>query len=322
MSLQLRKDLVTLIRNKYIRNIAIVMHDNPDGDCIGSAVALEMALKNNNKKVDIILHNKIPKKFAPIIGDNRIEKYMLPYDGKRYDLTFLLDVSDFDRTYYEIKNMSKKIVIIDHHLVTNIPKVDFYINENDASTGITVYKLIKHLTRIDEKIATAIYLTIRDDTSNFKNSNTNAKVMSFASELLMNGADLQIVNSVYDYRSLSYLKLLSLVLNNIKIDNKNKLLYLIISKSDIINAGSNIKEAGLIIDLLKTVENIDVCLLFIEGNNNVTVKARSKEFNVHDIITEFGGGGHKNASGCILPSDDIYITKNKIVNKFIEQISK
>lgn len=322
MSLQIRKDIIRLIKSKYIKNIAIVMHNNPDGDCIGSAVALEEALKRNGKKVDIIMQTKIAKKFAPIIGQHRVDKFIIPYEEKRYDLTFVLDVADFNRTYYDIKYKSNKIIIIDHHLNENIPKVDYYLNENDASTGITVYKLIKQLSPITDTIATAIYLTIRDDTSNFKNSNTTSQTMSFASELLLYNANIQVVNSIYDYKTPAYIKLLSIVLKNIKIDSKNKIAHLIISKSDIIESKSNAKEAGLIIDLLKTIEGIDIALVFIETNNSVTIKARSKSFNVNNIIMEFGGGGHECASACVLPSDDIYMTRDRVIARFIEEINK
>lgn len=322
MSLQIRKDIIRLIKSKFIRNIAIVMHNNPDGDCIGSAVALEEALKRNGKKVDIIINSKIPKKFAPIIGQNRVEKFMIPYEEKHYDLTFILDVANFNRTYYDIKYKSNKFVIIDHHLNEKVPKVDYYLNENDASTGITVYKLIKQLSPITETIATAIYLTIRDDTGNFKNSNTTSQTMAFASELLLHNASIQIVNSIYDYKTPTYIKLLGTVLKDVKIDTTNKIAYLIISKNDININNSNAKEAGLVIDLLKTIEGVDVALLFIETVGNVTVKARSKDFNVSEVITELGGGGHRCSAACILPSDDIYLTKERVVKRFIEELNK
>ena len=68
--------------------------------------------ETDNKKVDIILHNKVSEKFAPIIGSNRVNKYILPYEDKFYDLIFILDVCDFSRTYYEVlRNCRKKIII-------------------------------------------------------------------------------------------------------------------------------------------------------------------------------------------------------------------
>lgn len=322
MSLEIRKKIINLVKDKRVRNIAIVMHNNPDGDCIGSAVALEEALKTINKKVDIILQNKIPKKYAPIIGENRINKYILPFEGKHYDIAFVLDVAEFERTYYDIQFIASKIVIIDHHLNNNIPNVDYYLNEYDSSTGMTIYKMIKYLVPVSKTIATSIYLTIRSDTSNFKNSNTKSKTHAMASELLMFGADIKVINNIYDDKTISYIKLLSLTLNNIKFDVQNKLAYLIISKSDISLANSNMREAGLIIDIMKTIENVDIALLFIENNNQVVIKARSREIDVCTTMKEFGGGGHKCSAGCILTSDDIYITKEKVVSSIINSISK
>ena len=313
MSLEIRKQIIKVIRNKNVKNIAIVVHNSPDGDCIGSAVALEEALKTLNKKVDIILHNKVDKKFAPIIGNNKVDKYMFPYEGKIYDLAFVLDVADYNRTYFEIQNISKMIVIIDHHLNNDIPHVDYYLNENDASTGITVYKIIKFLTPITESIATAIYLTIRSDTNNFKNSNTTSKTHMFAAELLDYGANLQIINEIYDNKTLSYLKLLNNTLGNVKIDYKNKIAYLIISKNDIVISNSNMKEASMVMELIKNIENIDVTYLFIENNNQVIIKSRSKQTDVSHVMKQFGGGGHKFSAGCIIISDDIYRVKDKVI---------
>jgi len=313
MSLEIRKQIINVIRDKNTRNVAIVMHNNPDGDCIGSAVALEEALKNNGKKVDIIIHSKIAAKFAPIIGSNRVNRFITPYEGKTYDVLFMLDVADFERTYYNAQHIARKIIIIDHHLNNEIPRVHYYLNENDSSAGMTVYKLIKFITPINEKIATAIYLTIRSDTGNFKNANTTSKTHDVVSELLMNGANIQLVNKVYDDSTLSYIKLMGTVLQNIKIDKNNKIVHLIISRSDITNSGSNMREAGLIIDLIKHIEGMDMAFLFIENNEEVVIKARSRESDVCKIIQEFGGGGHKCSAGCIVVSDDIYqITENVI----------
>lgn len=320
MAIETRKKITQLIKNKKIRNIAIVMHNNPDGDCIGSAVALEEALKYNNKKVDIILHDKVSSKFSHIIGKNRVEKYILPYEGKRYDLVFMLDVSDFNRTYYDVRNISKNIIIIDHHTNNNIPRVKYYLNEKDASTGMTIYKIIKYICPITPKIATAIYLTIRSDTGSFKNLNTNVKVHETAGKLLMHGADLSLINKIYDDKTLSYLNLLANTLNNIKIDKKHKIAHLIITRNDILKAKSNMKEAGLIIDLIKNLENIDISYIFIENVNQVVIKGRSKKFNISQVFSEIGGGGHKHSAGCIVYSDDIYKTKDRLINLTIDKI--
>lgn len=313
MTLQARNKIIEKIKDPKIKNVAIVMHNNPDGDCIGSSVALEEVLKSYNKKVDIIMHNKVSKVFAPIIGKNRVDKFFIPYEDKIYDLTFMIDVSDFNRTYHDIRRISKQIVIIDHHIVSKQPKVNVYLNEHDASTGITIYKFIKFISPISSKIATALYLTIRSDTGNFKNSNTNSKVHEIAAELLLLGADIHCINAIYDDKSLNYLSLLSTVLPDIKIDKQYKIAYLIISKSSILNAKSNMKEAGMVIDLIKNIEDIDICFLLIENIDHVIIKGRSKYTNIISIFEEIGGGGHENSTGCLVYSDDVYRTKERLL---------
>ena len=316
-----REEIIKLIKNKNNRNIAIMMHDSPDGDCIGSAVALEEALKYNNKKVDIILHNKVSEKFAPIIGSNRVNKYILPYEDKFYDLIFILDVCDFSRTYYEILRNCRKKIIIDHHLNDNVPKVDYYLNNLDSSTGMTLYEIIKNICPITESIATSLYLTIRSDTEDFKNSSTNSKTLMIASELLQFGANIDIINNIYEYKTYSYIMLLNRTLSNIKIDFENKIAYLIIQQYDIRECGSNMKEAGSIIDLIKSIKDIEMAFIFIENNNQIIVRARSKNVDIVNIIKKFGGGGHKCSAGCIINSDDVYKTKDRIINYAIESIS-
>ena len=316
-----RDEIIKLIKNKNNRNVAIIMHDSPDGDCIGSAVALEEALKYNNKKVDIILHNKVSEKFSSIIGENRVNKYIFPYEDKYYDLIFILDVCDFHRTYYEILKKGKKKIIIDHHLNDYIPKVDCYLNNLDSSTGMTLYNIIKSICPITKTIATALYLTLRSDTEDFKNSSTNSKTLMIASELLQYGADIDIINDIYEYKTYSYILLLNRTLSNLKIDFENKIAYLIIQQYDIKECGSNMKEAGSIIDLIKSIKDIEMAFIFIESNDQIVVKARSKNVDIVDIIKNFGGGGHKCSAGCIINSDDIYRTKDKVINYAINSIS-
>lgn len=322
MCYDIKQKIIEFIKNKKLKSIGIVMHNNPDGDCIGSAVALQKALEYNNKKVDIIFHNKVSNKFSKIVGKNKVEKIIVPYEDKRYDAIFMLDVSDFNRTYIDVKRKTNNIIIIDHHEFENIPKVKFYLNKKEASTGIIVYDLIKNICPLTPEIATCIYLTIKSDTSGFKNSNVDYKAHKITSELLKYGADIKLINSIYDDITISYIRLLSIVLQNLKIDNINKIAYLIISKNDIIASGSNLKEAGLIIDLLKSINDIDVCYVIIENNKQVIIKGRSKKTDISCILKEFGGGGHKNSASCITYSDDIYKTKDRLIYYTIEKINK
>ena len=108
MSLEIRRLIVKTILDKNIKTIAIAMHNSPDGDSIGSAIAFEKALSKIGKKVDVLIHNKISDHYAPIVGNHRVNKIFTPSHGKVYDLLFIVDCADPDRTVDNVKKIAKK----------------------------------------------------------------------------------------------------------------------------------------------------------------------------------------------------------------------
>ena len=124
-----------------VNNIAIVMHDNPDSDAIGSAIALENALKQMNKQVTIITQNKIKKKYLDVFGKNRVNKINIPNDF--FDILFVLDCSEECRINLDIRGYSNKIIVIDggwpydaERLISTVKK---YGNRIKFSNGILVF---------------------------------------------------------------------------------------------------------------------------------------------------------------------------------------
>jgi Exopolyphosphatase-related proteins len=310
----LRYEILKKIRDKNTRSIAIVMHNKPDGDAIGSAIALEKALKNYGKKiVDLIIHDKIHERFAPVVGSNRVNKIILPPEGRRYDLLIMVDFSDPTRTISNIKKRAKFIIVIDHH-VHSKPFGNIYLCEKAAATGILIYKIIKSLTPISPEIATALYLAIRSDTGSYKNSNTDSKAHQITSELLIYGASIETVNSIYESRSFSFIKLMGSTLLNVKLDKKYKIAYLIVTRYDIELSGSPEDEISMLIDQIRGIKDCDMAFLFIEGIHNVRISARSKNRPVNKILEHFGGGGHAKAAGCAIEGEFV----NDIAYKVIE----
>ena len=142
MSLDIRKLIVKKLSQKNVRTVAIAMHNSPDGDAIGSAVALEKSLLKLGKKVDIIMQNKISSSYAKIIGENRVNKLYTPHENKVYDVVILVDCADPDRTVDGICDMGRFLICIDHHY--GCPAFgDLYLYERAASAGMIVYKIVK-----------------------------------------------------------------------------------------------------------------------------------------------------------------------------------
>jgi len=307
--------------------ILIATHNNPDGDAIGSVVALETVLKKLNKDVFILFQNKIPKNYQDIVGLNRINKTNIP--SKRYDLLIIVDCSDKNRLYDNILNCAEHIIVIDHHFESNhnLNNVEFIYNKNISSTGMIIYQLIKQIEQqynillMDNFISTCIYLTIVADTNNFKNNNVTYLTHQVASDMLKYNANTNLINNIYENREYSLLKLIANCFYRICIDYKYNLLYLVVKRDDISKANSTYKEACMLIDYIKNINKIDTYLLFIEDKDSVKVRARSNIIDVANILKEFNGGGHKFAAGASIYGD-IYSVSNKVISKIKSTVNK
>lgn len=313
MSYNVRKLISQKI--KKARTIAIFMHNSPDGDCIGSAVALEEACKMLGKNVDVIIQDKIAEKFSPIIGEKRVNRIIKPKEGKKYDLSILLDCADLNRTSHFVKTVGRELIIIDHHPVKNELVGDVYLHEQESATGIILYKLLNQLgIKINQKIATALYFSIASDTNFFKNENTNTNSHDVSGKLLNHGADSSLIVEIMESKSKNFYTLLGTVIHNINYHKRHKILTLLITKDNINSANATYGDAALIVDYIKEIEGFDVVLLFIEGISNVRIRARSKTKDVNKILSYFGGGGHEKAAGCAIEGKSVSYVVEEVTN--------
>lgn len=298
---------------KSARTIAIFMHDSPDGDCMGSAVALEEACKMLNKNVELIIQDRIPKRFSPIMGEKRVEKIIMPKEGKMYDLAILVDCADPKRTVSNLKKISKKLIVIDHHPMDK-PYGDLYLYSPVAATGMIIFDIVKKLVTPNETIATAIYFSIVSDTGGFKNDNMTSSVHTMCSELMEIGANIKSIKNIFETKSLSFVKLLGCVLKNIHLDSKYKITSLVVTRDQIRESGASDNEVAMLIDYIRDIDNSDISYLFIEGYNNIRVRARSKFASVKNILSHFGGGGHELAAGCAIDSLNIDYVRDQVIS--------
>lgn len=310
--------VVNKIKNS--RTIAIFIHNSPDGDCIGTAAALEEACKQLGKNVELILHDKVNEKYAPIIGNNRVNKIILPKEGKIYDLAILLDCSDFNRTYSDIKKISKFLIVIDHHPIKYRISCDIYLYRPVSATAIIVYDIIKRLIKINSKIATGLYFAIVSDTNYFSNDNVDSLTHKISSNLIYYGANLQIIREIINSRTLEFYNLLSLVIPNIQYNEQYKIVSLIITREQIRQVNAHDSDASLIIDYIKNIKDCEVALLFIEGVKNVRIRARSKNIKINKVLEYFGGGGHDKAAGCAIYYQNIKKVYDDVINYTINYI--
>ena len=284
-------------------SIYIGSHVQPDGDNIGSLLALGMALKKLNKNVKVLRVDNIPDyyRFLPnieLIKDYEIENNL--------DLFIALDSSDMERLGIggQFAKKANSIINIDHHISnTNFGDINI-VSPSAAATGELVYEFIKRLNiEIDVDIATCLYTAISTDTGSFIYSNTSYKTHLIVAELIKIGIDTNYINiNLYQKKSLERTRLLIDVLKNMEMYLDNRLGIVIVTQEILEKNNAKIEDAEGIISFIRDIDTIETaCLLKEISENEVKISLRSKEWvDVSKICTKFKGGGHKRAAGCTL----------------------
>ena len=281
------------------KTIAIVGHVRPDGDCVGSALALKSAY-GKGKKINIYFDGEIPH--MPYLDGFDEIKTALP-DGASFesiDLLIIIDMSTADRMgeLLALRAPAKQTICIDHHMGFNIANADVIISKpNYASCGEIIYEILEsNNVAITKPIADALYTSVATDTGCFLYPSTTALTHYVAGKLVEYGCDLEKINyenfRVYDKR---LLKGLGQVLKNLRIVHDGKIAYTILKKGHTFTASERHKYKQYITDIAGVRISI---LCTQEGRKVFHVSLRSHgDANVEAVARVFGGGGHKNAAG-------------------------
>jgi phosphoesterase RecJ-like protein len=293
--------------------ILVVCHANPDGDAIGSLIALGLALETLNKKITLYCESPIPAVYRFLPAVHRVVKKI----GRlNYDAAVILDCGDLSRVGKAVSFVKQIpiIVNIDHH-VTNTGFGHLQLIDTSAcATAEIVYRLIKQMgLSFDKPIATSIYTGILADTGSFRFSNTNKAAFSICQEMVEIGVDpYNIAQHVYGTYSLSRIKLLNLALDSIELSKNGKLSIMTLTKDMFDETHTQSEDVDGLINYAKRIEDVEVAALIQEQHNG---KKRSKTPNrfhvslrsdgavdVAAIASLFGGGGHSSAAGFSIES--------------------
>lgn len=286
-----------LIRNSG--TILIAGHVDPDGDTLGSMIALNLILEQLKKKSDMLSIDGVPEsyKFLP-----RSDKVKSKPPRKEYDLLITVDASDLSRLG-NINIKAKHTINIDHH-ADNTNFGDINCVELLSCVAEQIYKLARELgAEITQDIAAALYVSIITDTGNFRYSNTLPSTFEVAVDLVEKGiAPWKIASAVYDTKTITGMKVLAYALDNIHVEKKGKLVWSGIPFEVIKETKATHEDLISIIDYLRAIKGSEVSILLREEQSNlVKVNFRSKgKTNVSKIANELGGGGHIQAAGAIL----------------------
>ena len=309
---------INLIKNS--KNIGIASHVNPDGDNLGSILALGNALEKINKKVFMFKSDDIPTSFSFLPNIDKIMDYD---DTIKLDLFIALDVSDENRLGKNKVFLEKieNIINIDHHISnTNFGSINI-VDSNAAATGELVYKLISKMgIIIDKDIASCIYTSISSDTGSFMYDNTTSETHEIAAELIKLGIDKSNINiNLYQNRSIQKTKLFIKVLETLKFYHDNKVGIIQVTQDMLNNSNAKMEDTEGIISFIREIDSVEVAVLLKEiKEEEIKISMRSKKYvDVAEICANFDGGGHIRAAGCTI-SQPINMAEKLI----LEQIKK
>lgn len=305
---------------KSAESILITAHINPDGDALGSVIAMKEAVKNKyGKTSDAVVIGKFPEiySFMPC-KDDLINAENINHE-KVYDVVIALDVASKERLSILEKtfNNAKYTVNIDHHK-TNNKYGDFSLVDGDASsTGEVLYELFEKLNiEITKNIANALYVSILTDTGCFKYNNTTEKSMYICSKLLTKGVNpAETALQIYGNKPKAMILLSAYAVSNAKFVNNGKIAYTTTTLKDLEDFNAEADYTEGIVEILKEISTVKIAILFKELKNGFTkVSFRSKGVDVAKICEKFDGGGHTNAAGCTVKKP-MSIAINKILDE-------
>ncbi len=275
----------------------IATHINPEGDALGSSLALSMALNTIGKNTALFDRDGVPEFYRFLPGHEKIMHTYTDLNPSDYNL-LLLDCNTLERAGIEILTF-RQSAVIDHHETES----DFgdirWIEPKAAATGVMIFSLIKELgIGITTEMAVNLYTAIAIDTGTFRFGNTTAEVLRVAAELADSGAKPAFISaSLYETWSEARFNLLRLALQTLEI--RNKVAFTFVSREMYRQTGAGPEDTENFSSFPRIVKDIRISAFFREIDDHYwKVSLRSKgDINVAMIATLFEGGGHKNAAG-------------------------
>lgn len=281
--------------------ICVIGHVAPDGDCIGSVMALyEFLISEYDKDINLGFDGKIPYNLKSYIDESLI---LTDFEDKKFDLLIVLDCGDEERLgkYKTLIPNSNKIICVDHHK-TNTEFADINIVDHTiSSTGELLFHILKlENKQISLKMAEYIYTAIITDTGNFAYSATTSTTHRVAAELIDIGVDVaKVDNKIFNSKPISTVKAYIDCISNINFYHDNKLGIAKISDEIVKRNDANINDIEGIVEFIREINEIEISCVLKEYNQELTkVSLRSKNnIDVSEIATKFEGGGHAKAAG-------------------------
>ncbi len=315
----------TLMHLKSCKRALVASHVNPDGDAIGSLIAMGLALKSLGKEVTMYNESPIPAVYQFLPAIDRIVSRVTDFSA--YDTAVILDCGNLDRVGEAGSAIGTigTVVNIDHHVTNNGFGDLQYVDTEACASAELVYRLIHELgVTISEAMAWSLYTGILTDTGSFRFSNTNRAAFAISEEMLTIGVDpWMVAQYVYGTYSLGRIKLLNLALDTIELAHDGKVSLMTVTRKMLEKTGTRPEDADGMINYARGIEDVRLAVLIQQngnggpaanGNGPYHVSLRSDgSVDAAAIAAAFGGGGHASAAGFNVEAESLAELKARIL---------
>lgn len=294
---------------KQADSVLIASHVEPDGDALGSTLAMAHVCKQFGKRVICVNESPIPKRFSFLPG---IEEILQPNQmEERFQHVIVVDAADRSRvgkTVLQLFHPHVALLNIDHHKTNDAFGTVNVIDPNACATAEVLYHWMKNSDQVkwDSTLSTYLYTGILTDTGGFRYSNTSAKVFRMAAQLVEYGASAdEIADQALEASTYEQIRCLKQALSTLAISNDGQMAWLSLSHEDMKTIQATDGDVEGIVDIPRRIVGVDVGIFFREAaKNTIRVSFRSKKkVDVSKIAQSFGGGGHPRAAGCTIEGE-------------------
>lgn len=286
------------------RDIVLACHINPDGDTIGSMIALALALEQHGKATTLLSADGVPAILQFLPGAERVQRST---ERRDFDLAIVLDAGDLARVggaVAETVAAAPHLMDIDHHVTAGVFGDIRLLDDTAAATGEIVYDLIGALgAEMTLPIAECLLCALLTDTGSFRYPNVTPRTMEIAAHLIRIGAvPNTIAEQVFENKPFAAQKLLGRALDSLQRSADGRIVWTHVTQADFQAFDATDEDTEGIVNAVRSVRGADVALFLREmpsGRLRVSLRARDP-FDVSRVAQAFGGGGHRLASGCTL----------------------
>lgn len=280
------------------RTVILTTHINPDGDALGSMLALYLHLKHKGIQVQMWLDDNLPSMYAFLPLLHEIARP--PAELSHFDLLVVLDAGEASRTGNVFRHFRGRTLNIDHHLSNSNFANVAYVDDSASATGLLILRMLEEAgAEISKDMATCLFTAIATDCGFFRYANTDAETLGAAAKLVGYGAQPHAISEQIQTMPLSKVTALSRVLDTLAVTACGRIATIEVPDGV---AAVDVEDTEGFIDYPRNIVGVEVAIMFkpLPGKEAVKLSFRSRRLNVSELARSMGGGGHARAAGCTL----------------------